>query len=246
VNHKTEQMENVHANKRVVIAGGSSGIGLATARQLAERKFDVTITGRDPAKLKAAGEPALFSTATVNSSDRKALDDFFKKSGSFNHLVLTLSGSKGAGLFKDLSLDYLKEGFEGKFWPQLNTIQAALPYLNEGGSITIVTAISSTAKIPGSSGLAAINGALELMVPVLAKELKPVRINAVSPGVIDTPWWNFLPADTKKQTFDEYASKIPAGRVGKPEEVADVIYFLISNAYVTGQVIGCDGGLSLS
>jgi len=239
-------MENLNSNKRIVIAGGSSGIGLATAKQLAEKKFDVTITGRDLSKLKAAKESAPVSIEHLDSNDRKALDIFFKKFGSFDHLVLTLSGSKGAGLFKELSLDYLKEGFEGKFWPQLNTIQAALPYLKEGGSITMVTAISGTAKFPGTSGLAAINGALELMVPVLAKEFKSIRINAVSPGVIDTPWWNFLPTDTKKQTFDKYASKILAGRVGRPEEIADVISFLVSNSYMTGQVIGCDGGLSLS
>lgn len=116
--------------------------------------------------------------------------------------------------------------------------------MNKGGSITLITAVSATAKMPGTSGLAAINGALELMVPVLAKEL-PVRVNAVSPGVIDTSWWNFLPAEAKQEAFAQYGSQTLAGRVGKAKEVADAVSFLINNAYVTGMVVRCDGGLGI-
>ncbi|RAJ87965.1 NAD(P)-dependent dehydrogenase (short-subunit alcohol dehydrogenase family) [Chitinophaga dinghuensis] len=232
--------------KKVIVAGGSTGVGLAAARQLQDAKAQVTITGRSKEKLQqaAAALPGI-NTAAVDSGDRAALDQFFQEHGPFDHLVVTLSGGKGAGQFSTLPLQDLQEGFEGKFWPQLNTIQAALPHINKAGSITIVTAVSSILGLPGTSGLAAINGSLELMIPAIAKEIQPVRINAVSPGVIDTPWWDFLPTADKKAAFDSYAAQTPAGRVGKPEEVADGILFLARNNFVTGTVVRVDGGLSL-
>jgi NAD(P)-dependent dehydrogenase (short-subunit alcohol dehydrogenase family) len=183
-------------------------------------------------------------TQVVDSADRSALDVFFKQTGPIDHLVISVSGSKGMGNFTELSLHDLRAGFEGKFWPQLNTLQAALPYINNGGSVTLITAISSVAQKPGTAGLAAINGALELMVPILAQELKPIRINAVSPGVVDTPWWNFAPEEAKQQAWQQLTGNIPAGRVARAEEIADAVVFTLRNSYLTGTVIHCDGGFS--
>ncbi len=229
-----------------MIAGGSSGIGLATAKLLAKEKAAVTITGRSADRLEAATrEVEGLQSAVLDSCNRAAIDSFFAGYGPVDHLVVALSGAKGGGLFADLSLDELREGFEGKFWPQLNTIQAALPYLQKNGSITLISAISSVAALPGTSGLAAINGALELMVPGIAKEIQPLRINAVSPGVVDTPWWDFLPEAARKEAFGQFASQTAVGRVGQPEEVADAIVFLMRNGNITGTVIRCDGGLHL-
>jgi NAD(P)-dependent dehydrogenase (short-subunit alcohol dehydrogenase family) len=231
-------------NRKIVIAGGTSGIGLALAKILSADKADLTVIGRDPAKLKSLKDTLPKVKAVgLNAGDRPALDAFFAEQKEVDHLVLALSGANGGGPFSTLDLNDLRNGFENKFWPHLNTIQAALPYMRPGGSITLITAISATAKLPGTSGLAAINGALELMVPVLAKELKPLRINAVSPGVIDTPWWNFLPEEAKNNVFADFSSKISAGRVGRPEEVADTIRFIITTEYINGIVIGCHGGL---
>lgn len=229
-------------NQKIVIAGGSSGIGLAAARRFARAGAQVTITGRNKEKLAAAKAEGLNAQGT-DGRDRGALDKLFADTGAFDHLVITSGGSKGMGEFAGLSLEVLQEGFAEKFWPQLETLQAALPYLREGGSVTLVTAISATGKMPGTSGLAAINGALEIMVPILAKELKKIRINAVSPGVVDTPWWNFLPADSRAAVLAEWTAAIPARRAAQPEEIADVIAFLAGNEYMTGKAIGCDGGL---
>jgi len=237
-------MNGVFENKKAIVIGGSSGIGLATAQMLANSKATVTVTGRDAGKLKAIQETTNIRAQLVDSNDRCALDAFFNQTGAFDHLVISLSGSKGMGNFTELSLDNLRAGFEGKFWPQLNTLQAALPFMNNSGSITLVTAISSIAQKPGTSGLAAINGALELMVPVLAQELKPLRINAVSPGVVDTPWWSFAPEEAKQQAWQQLTGNIPAGRVARAEEIADAIVFTLGNSYMTGTVVHCDGGFS--
>ncbi|MCR8559053.1 SDR family oxidoreductase [Mucilaginibacter sp. BJC16-A38] len=236
-------MNTSFQNKKIIVAGGSSGIGLAVATQFKEQQAQVTITGRNAGKLKSAEEKGL-KAFTVDSSNREELSLFFKNHGTIDHLVISLSGSKGIGNFSELSLQVLREGFEEKYWPVLNTVQSALPFINKGGSITLVTAISAIAKSPGTSGLAAINGALEIMIPVWAKEITNIRINAVSPGVVDTSWWDFLPEHEKSETFKQYAAKIPAGRVGRADEIANAILFLAGNEFMTGKVIGCDGGMS--
>lgn len=230
-------------NQHIIVAGGASGIGLAAARQFKAQGGNVSVTGRNTEKLKAAEQHGL-NTAVVDSADRDALDKFFKDLGPIDHLVISVSGSKGMGSFAELSLQVLREGFEEKFWTNLNTVQSALPFMTKGGSITLVTAISGIAKLPGTSGLGAINGALEIMVQIWAKEFDQIRVNAVSPGVVDTGWWDFLPADKKEETFGEFSKQIKVGRVGQPEEIAQTILFAAGNSYMTGKVIACDGGLS--
>jgi len=231
-------------NQKVVIAGGSSGIGLATAQLLSSQNVFVTITGRDTAKLeKVKKEFPIISTVLVDSGDSQALQEFFFANGKFHHLIIAVSGSKGGGTFSSLSLADLREGFEAKFWPHVQTMQAALPYLEERGSITILTAASTHSRLPGTAGLAAINGALEMMIPILAKELQPLRVNAVSPGVIDTSWWNFLNEQDKKVTFEQFSKQVCVNRIGQPEEVASAILSVISNGYINGTILSCNGGL---
>ncbi|MGN7885443.1 SDR family oxidoreductase [Dyadobacter endophyticus] len=230
-------------NKKVIVAGGTSGIGLVTAQLFANAGAAVTVTGRNAEKLKSSQQSGL-NAAQVDSSDTGSLEAFFKSHGTTDHLVIALGGGKGLGNFADLSLQDLREGFEQKYWAHLATIKAALPYMGPNGSITLVTAITSSAKMPGTSGIGAMNGALEIMVPILAKEFEQLRINAVSPGVVDTLWWDFLTLETKQETFDYYASQIPVGRIAQPGDVASVVLFLAGNGYMTGKVIGCDGGLA--
>ena len=122
------------------------------------------------------------------------------------------------------------------------TAQAALPYLGPTGSLTFVSAVSADAAVPGTAGIGAANAAIARLVPILAVEFKPIRVNGVSPGVIDTPWWDAMPKE-QIAVFSDYAGKTPVGRVGRPEDVADAIAFLIRNHFMSGHVIVCDGGL---
>ncbi|WP_448952388.1 SDR family oxidoreductase [Labrys neptuniae] len=231
--------------QRIVVIGGSSGIGLASAIRLRSTGAEVIATGRDLAKLQAATAGHGIETAAFDAGDRKALEQFFTGIHGFDHLVLALSGGHGAGTLADLDLADLRTGFEEKFWPQVETAQAAAPHLRPGGSITFITAISARIARPGIAGLGAINGAIEAMVGSLARELKPSRVNAVSPGVVDTPWWDRFPADFKAGYFREQQETLPVGRVGRADEVAHAVQFLVENGYVTGTVIECDGGLHL-
>ncbi|WBO64677.1 SDR family oxidoreductase [Streptomyces camelliae] len=236
------------AGQRVVVMGGSSGIGEAAAAAFAADGAEVIVTGRGQDRLDAAADRigGKVSACRLDATDRAALDTFFADSGPVDHLVLALSGSKGGGPFAELDLTELAAGFDGKFWPHVQALQAALPALRRDGSVTLVTAASARAALPGTAGLAAINGALESLVPPLAVELAPLRINAVSPGVVDTPWWDAVPAEQRQSLFDGFAAITPVGRVGRPEDIARAVHLLATNGFLTGVVLEATGGATLA
>jgi NAD(P)-dependent dehydrogenase (short-subunit alcohol dehydrogenase family) len=225
---------------RVVVMGGTSGIGLAAARKLAAAGAEVIVTGRDEGRLAAVkGEVA--RAEQVDGTDEEAVAAFFERVGSFDHLVLAFSpGALGFGPLAEAKPADVRGVFEGKLFAYLYAIQQA----RVTGSVTMVSAASARGGMPGTAVLAAVNGAVERVVPPLAAELAPVRVNAVSPGVIDTAWWSFLPDEAREGTFAEFAKDVPAGRVGRPEEVADAVAYLVASEYVTGTVLPVDGGLT--
>ncbi len=234
------------SSQHAVIIGGTSGIGLATARHLLDLDIRVTIAGRDPAKLKTAvsalgGGEAIALDARDDAAVRKA----FVGMGSVDHLVLALGGNRGIGPIASLPLEILRAPFEDKVYPQIACVQAALPVLSRTASITLLSAVSAQAAMPGTAALAAANAAIEALVPVLAVELKPMRVNAVSPGVIDTSWWDFAPPEQKAAMFANFAERTPVGRIGGAEDVAQAVVFLVRNSFMSGHVLVCDGGARL-
>jgi NAD(P)-dependent dehydrogenase (short-subunit alcohol dehydrogenase family) len=235
--------------QRAVIIGASAGIGEAAAEAFAARGAAVTITGRSKERLDQAaqriGHPVL--AAELDATSRGALDAFFATAGTIDHLVLSASpGAVGVGPIATLDEAALRQAFDGKFFAHVKAIQAALPQLRRDGSVTMVTAATARAAFAGTAGIAAANGALETLVAPLAVELAPLRVNAVSPGVIDTDWWNALPEDQRRTYFDSVAAVSPVRRIGKPDDVADAIVYLAGAGYVTGTVLECTGGINLT
>jgi NAD(P)-dependent dehydrogenase (short-subunit alcohol dehydrogenase family) len=235
--------------QRVVIIGASAGIGEAAAKAFAAAGATVTITGRSKERLDEAaqriGRPV--RTAEVDATSREALDAFFATTEAIDHMVLSASpGAVGVGPIAALDEAALRQAFDGKFFAHVKAIQAALPRLRPDGSVTLVTAASARSAFPGTAGIAAANGALETMIAPLAVELAPLRVNAVSPGVIDTHWWGGMPDDQRQAYFESVAAVSPVRRVGKPDDVAEAIVYLAGAGFVTGTVLECTGGSNLT
>jgi len=228
-----------------LIVGGTSGIGLATARQLLRRGDTVHIVGRDKERLDAACAHPGLNGHQADGGDPASIGAVVAAGGRIDRLVITLSGSEGPGPIAGLDLDMLRRAFEAKFWAHLVTLQAALPQLSPDGSITLLGAVSARAGMPGTAGIAALNGAVEALVKPLAVELAPIRVNGVSPGLVDTPWWSGLPAGAREAWFTQAASVLPARHVATADEVAEAVVLAATNPTLTGTVLEVDGGARL-
>jgi NAD(P)-dependent dehydrogenase (short-subunit alcohol dehydrogenase family) len=229
-----------------LVVGGTSGIGLATARRLHTLGAAVHVVGRSKERLDKVAEtdPALIGHQ-ADGGDRAEINAAVETIGHIDWLIVTLSGSEGPGAIADLDLGMLRRAFDAKFWAHLTTIQAALPRLSPTGSITLLGAITARTGMPGTAGIAAINAAVEALVKPLAVELAPIRVNAVSPGLVDTPWWSGLPEDARREYFTQAARALPIRRVATAEDIAEATVLAATNPNITGTVIETDGGARL-
>lgn len=229
-----------------LVVGGTSGIGLATARRLRARGAAVHVAGRGAERLAALADtdPEIVGHR-ADGGYRDAITAVVEKIGTIDWLVVALSGSEGVGPFADLDLDMLRRAFDAKFWGHLTTVQAALPHLAPTGSITLLSAITARTGMPGTAGVAAINGAVEALVRPLAAELAPIRVNGVSPGIVDTPWWSGLPDDARSDYFATAAGVLPTRRIATADDVAEAVVLAAVNPNMTGTVIESDGGARL-
>ena len=230
--------------QQIIIFGGSSGIGLATAQTLLAAGGRVTVVGRSADKLQAAARQAPgLATAAVDATDSEAVKRFFDQSDAFDHLVITVGGGAPPTPFHEINEARFRKAFDDKFWAQFTIAQAGSRKVSRNGSITFISGAAARRAVPAMVPYAAINGAIESMVGPMALALAPVRVNAVAPGIIDTPFWGAMPEAARQGFFAQMGSKLPAGRVGKPEDVARAVRYLIENGFVTGTTLDVEGGV---
>jgi NAD(P)-dependent dehydrogenase (short-subunit alcohol dehydrogenase family) len=233
------------AGTRVLVLGGSSGIGLATAKAAAAAGAKVTLASRSDEKVSAAaaqvGKDAV--GVPIDTTNDTALEAFFSKQPEWDHIVVSVAAGRSAGL-QDLSLQDAYGNMNAKFWTAYKTARFAR--IAPEGSLTLVSGFLSQRPNKDALLQGCINAALESLGRGLALALSPVRVNTVSPGLIDTPIRAAMPADKKKAMLDHAAATLPARRVGQADDVADAILMLMTNPFTTGSTLFIDGGGMIS
>lgn len=229
--------------QKVVVFGGGSGAGLAAAKLLASKGAEVIVTGRSLDKMDAARKEGLAAKA-VDGKDVGAVQAFFAELGPIDHLVITAGQTNRGGSFVDNITDKsFRETFDGKFWVQVNAAHAGARTIKKGGSITFFSGGANRRALKGMANIAAVNAAIDGIVPTLAVELAPTRVNAISPGTLRTSYWTGVPDEQLEAIFDRTAKALPAGRVGTPDDIANAVLFLVTTSFVTGTVLAVDGGV---
>jgi len=227
------------AGKKIVVIGGSSGIGLATAELAKSQGADVIIASRSAAKLDPVAERLKVTAIATDVTNDQSVAELFKRTGPVDHVVLTAAQLR-TGPFKTVPMEDVRATMEGKFWGAWRVAREA--EIRPGGSLTLVTGFLSVRPRPNSAIISAANGALESLARALALELAPVRVNAVSPGVIDTPIRAAMPEAARKEMLAKTAAALPVGRVGMAEDIAQQIASFMANGFATGSIVYVDGG----
>ena len=232
---------------RVLIVGGSSGMGLALARCCLDGGASVMVVGRDEGRLAAAreklGDPPGLRTAAVDCTSEREVAELFERSGELDHIVSTAAEIQGAyERLPELDMRAAQRAIASKVLGPLLLAKHGARRLTAAGSITFTSGIAAYRPMVKGSVVATINAALEGLVRALAVELAPIRVNAVSPGWVDTPIWASVAGDRKDQVLAEMAGRLPVGRVGRPMDIAHAIAFLMSNTFTTGTVLHVEGG----
>lgn len=230
------------AGQRVLVIGGSSGIGRAVAGAAAAQGAEVIVGSRDPDR--AADSLAGIRVVTIDATDDLSVGRAFEQTGAVDHLVCTAASGFPAGLFR-ASADEVRALMESKFWGQYRCARAAAPLFEQRGSITLTSGIRSRRPTRGTEAFSAVNAAVEGMARALAVELAPVRVNAIAPGTVETPVFDFMPPDTREQRLRAAGAQTTVGRVGQPAELADVYLMCMTNGFLSGAVIDVDGGALL-
>ena len=239
--------ENSFENERVVIVGGSSGIGLAVAEEVALQGAEVVIISSNAARVQEAirfiGGKAQGQALDV--SDEEAVESFFTKIGAFDHLVFTAGDSLQLQQLADTDLKQARRAFELRYWSALATVKYGSPQIRKGGSVVLTTGVAGRRPHSGWVIAASVCGTIEALTRALAIELAPIRVNAVSPGVVRTNLWQNMSSAEREQLFESVGKRLPVGRVGEAHDIAQAFLFLMKEGFCTGQTVVVDGGTVL-
>ena len=213
-----------------VVIGGTSGIGAALAKQLDNANSVVHVASRKTG---------------LDISDEQSVYHYFETIGPFDHLVITAGSYAPAGKVVDVEVSQAKYAFDTKFWGAIIAAKHGARYIKKGGSITLTSGMLSRKVVANTYVKTAINAAIEATTKVLAKELAPIRVNAVSPGLTQTEAYQGMKTEERNAMYLRTQKTLPVAKVGTASDIAAAYILLIENTYMTGAVVDVDGGALL-
>jgi NAD(P)-dependent dehydrogenase (short-subunit alcohol dehydrogenase family) len=234
--------------QRIVVIGGSSGMGLATAHTAAGAGAVVTIASSNKERIDAALAelPDSCDGAAFDVRDEAAVADLFSRVGELDHVVFTAGDQADRHALKELPLDQARRTFDVRFWGAVAVAKHAAPRIRPGGSITFTSGTIGVRPVPGAALASAGSSAIEGLTRGLAVDLAPVRVNAVRCGAVRTPLWDSIAEPQRAAAFDNLARRALTGAIGEPQQIAAANLYLMENQFVTGTVLTVDGGLILT
>ncbi len=230
-------------NATVVILGGSSGIGLATAKAARAEGAQVLITGRSAQRLQTARADlgGTVRTVVLDVADETGTRTFFQELHHLDHLFITAGTLvKDSRLAPDSAT--LRPAMDTRFWGALYAAKYGALKMNGSGSIVFMSGTAGQRPLDGASVASASCGAVEAFARALAVDLAPIRVNTIQPGFVDTPLLDEVLGAQRAEILAAVATRLPVRRIGRPEEIADAVLFLMKNGYVTGITLTIDGG----
>ena len=227
--------------KKAIVLGGSSGIGKAIVEDLVQRGCHV-VCGSRRGNVEGLTGDIVFESVDV--LDREGLRQLFEKHAPFDFLINAATGGERAkGPFLDMNLD----GFQGSFaklWGYTNSVHIGVPYMQQDGAVVLISGSPARKCAPGMLAISTVGNAVEGFIRAVAPELAPIRINGVSPGLIDTPMFAFEGED-RKNYFEQSTKENAIPRAGTPQEISQGVMFVLQNQFVTGTIVDVDGGALL-
>ncbi|QIQ06441.1 SDR family oxidoreductase [Streptomyces liangshanensis] len=234
-------MKSTLQDKTVLVVGRGSGIARAVTLAAREAGARVVVAGRDEESLaKAYNDPGI-TPERVDLTDERSIAALAERLGEVDHVVSTAS-ARARGTIDALSPEILRLSFETKAIGPIILAKHFRNRIREGGSLTLFSGSSAIKPVPGMLAVAATNGAADTIARALAVELAPVRVNAISPGTVDTGAYDALGDAKKAALFAARKEHNPARRLGTAEDIADAVVFAMTNTFLTGVSLAVDGG----
>lgn len=231
-------------DKRIVLLGGTSGFGLATAIAAAGEGVNIVVVSSNQQRVNNALAilPAESEGYVTDLSDEKQVKNLFKQIGEFDHLVFTAGEALQLKELSDVNMNDARQFFNIRYWGALMAAKYGSPYIRKGGSITLTNGTIGLRPWKGWTIAASITGAIESLTRALAVELAPVRVNTVCAGMVKTDLWKDMAEADREAMYNSVGGTLLTGSIGEAADIAEAFLYLLHGNYTTGQVVVADGG----
>ncbi|ASK29834.1 short-chain dehydrogenase [Chryseobacterium sp. T16E-39] len=230
--------------KKVIVMGGSAGIGLATAKAAAKKGAILTIVASNQQRIDSAlGQlPENATGQSVDLSKEENIRNFFTNQSSFDHLVYTAGENLQLTDISETSISEAQKFFTIRYWGALAAVKYGASKINAGGSIVLTSGIAGNRPGKGWGIGASITSAMEGFTRAMAVELAPTRVNIVSPGIVKTDLWGDIPEKAREEMYQQYSDTLLVKKIASPEDIALAYIYLMEQSFSTGNTIVADGG----